>query len=119
MSKVISILLVVIMLAMAGTALANEATYRDAWCSANNGTAEVINDDRTRVDCVTSEYAIEFDYANKWYEAVGQSLHYGIKTGKKPGIVLILKNEKDQKYVNRLNATIQNYSLPITVWVIH
>ena len=97
---------------------ANEASYRDAWCASNNGRTEVTNDDRTRVDCVTSEYAIEFDYASKWYEAVGQSLHYGIKTGKKPGIVLIMKSTKDQKYVDRLSKAIEYYSLPITVWVV-
>ena len=59
------------------------------------------------------------DWAHgKWYEAIGQSLHYGIKTNKKPGILLIIKNEKDMKYYDRLMNTIKNYSLPITVWTV-
>ena len=111
-------LIIIVLVVLTNTVFASEATYRDAWCSSHNGTAEVINDDRTKVDCLTSEYAIEFDYASKWYEAVGQSLHYGLKTGKKPGIVLIMKTEKDQRYVNRLMNAIEYYSLPITVWVI-
>ena len=112
------LLICILLLTSVTISFASEATYRDAWCSSHNGTAEVINNDRTRVDCLTSEYAIEFDYASKWYEAVGQSLHYGLKTGKKPGIVLIMKTKKDQRYVNRLINAIEYYSLPITVWVI-
>lgn len=111
-------LIIIVLVALTHTAFANEASYRDAWCSSNNGVAEVINDDRTRVDCVTSEYAVEVDYASKWYEAVGQSLHYGIKTGKKPGILLIMKSDKDIKYYDRLMKAIDHYSLPITVWEI-
>ena len=118
MNKGIIVLCFLGLLATGGTAIADESFYRDTWCSSHNGVAEVINDDRTRVDCVTSEYAIEVDYANKWYEAVGQSLHYGLKTGKKPGILLIMKTEKDIKYYNRLMKAIQHYSLPITVWTI-
>ena len=75
----------------------NESSYQHAWCSAHNGIEEYENTDKTRVDCLTDTYAVEFDFANKYYEAIGQALHYGIMTGKKPKVVLIL----DSKYFNQ------------------
>lgn len=74
----------------------SESSYQHAWCSAHHGVEEYENTDKTRVDCLTDTHAVEFDFANKYYEAVGQSLHYGIMTGKKPKVVLIL----DGKYFN-------------------
>lgn len=75
----------------------NESSYQHAWCSAHNGIEEYENSDKTRVDCLTDTHAVEFDFANKYYEAIGQALHYGVMTGKKPKVVLIL----DSKYLNQ------------------
>jgi hypothetical protein len=95
-----------------------ESFYQNKWCSEHNGQTEVMNNDRTRIDCLTETHAIEFDFAKKWYEAIGQSLHYSFKTGKKAGIALIVLTEKDkQKYNNMMNI-IKLHNLPITVWVI-
>ena len=58
--------------------------------------------DGTRVDCLTEEYAIEFDFADKWAEAIGQSLHYALMTGKKPGIVIIIEKESDKKHLKKV-----------------
>ena len=91
--------------------LFNEAAYRDEFCSQQNGITEYKLADFTRVDCLTPEYAIEIDFAKKWAEAVGQSLHYGIMTGKKPGIVLIVENLKDYTYLNRLKSICQRYGI--------
>lgn len=80
-----------------------EATYQNKWCTEMCGKQEYELDDKTRVDCLTKTHAIEFDFANKVYEGIGQSLYYGIKTKKKPGIVLIVENpEKEQKYIKRM-----------------
>ena len=78
----------------------NEAFYQNLWCEEFGGETEVRLPDKTRCDCLTEEYAIEFDFAKKWCEAVGQSLHYARLTEKKAGIVLIIgqdpsKREKD------------------------
>lgn len=64
----------------------NERYYQDKWCNNHNGETEYILSDKTRVDCLTETHAIEFDFAGKW-EAIGQSLHYGLMTSKTPGIV--------------------------------
>ena len=75
----------------------SESSYQHAYCSMHNGIEEYELSDKTRVDCLTDTHAIEFDFCNKAYEAVGQSLHYALMTGKKPKIVLILDSKYKQQ----------------------
>ena len=95
---------------------AAEKDFQMPWCDLHRGEAEVRLKDRTRVDCLTQQYAIEFDFANKWAEAIGQSLGYSIETGKRAGIVLIFRKPADVRYWNKLQKVINGYSLPITLW---
>ena len=92
-----------------------EKDYQKVWCDAHCGSTEVILSDRARVDCVTATHAIEFDFAPKWAESIGQALYYGYVLNKMPGIVLIIENEeKDQRYINRVKAIARNHG--ITIW---
>ena len=91
-----------------------EAYYQNEWCSNIGGVQEYENKDYTRVDCLTDTHAIEFDFAKKWAEAIGQSLHYARMTGKKAGIVLIIEKEKDFIYFNRIKPLCEE--LGITLW---
>ena len=93
-----------------------EKWYQEKWCAEQNGQTEVRLPDGTRCDCLTETHAIEFDFGNKWAEAIGQSLYYSLQTGKKAGIVLILEKEKDRKFLIRLNSTVTNFKLPIDTW---
>jgi hypothetical protein len=93
-----------------------EKWYQEKWCKEHGGEVEVIMPDKTRCDCLTKTHAIEFDFGTKWAEAIGQALYYGLQTGKKPGVVLILENEKDLKFWIRLNTTIEHFKLPIEAW---
>lgn len=93
-----------------------EAYYQKQWCERWNGKPELKLDDGCRIDCLTKNYAVEFDFAPKWAEAVGQSLHYGIKTGKKPAIILILESKKDWAYYNRLKNICLLHG--ITLWYV-
>ena len=79
-----------------------EMYYENEWCTPDFGRKEVILWDMTRVDCMTKDYAIEFDFAKKWAEAIGQSLYYSKLTGKSPAIVLILTSPTDYRYVKRI-----------------
>lgn len=98
--------------------LHKESVYQMHWCSANRGLTEYILDDKTRIDCLTQTHAIEFDFANKWAESIGQSLYYGLKTQRTPGIVLIIENpEKDGKYVKRLEQVANKFG--ITYWLMY
>ena len=78
----------------------NESSYQHAYCTSHNGIEEYQLLDKTKIDCLTNNYAIEFDFANKWQESIGQALHYGLISGKKPKIILILdKKYKSQQMV--------------------
>lgn len=76
-----------------------EADYVKAYCK---GTIEYQLPDRTRVDCLTDEYAIEFDWAKKWAESIGQALYYSKMTGKKPAVAIIIKNPEERIYIDRI-----------------
>lgn len=94
----------------------NELSYQHAYCSMHNGIEEYELSDKTRVDCLTDTYAIEFDFCNKAYEAVGQSLHYALMTGKKPKIVFILDSKYKQQqmvYVERIKKIGQTYGIEV------
>ena len=91
-----------------------EKDYVNKHCK---GAIEVVLPDRTRVDCLTFKSAIEYDYGPKWYEAIGQSLHYAMFTGRRAGVVLIIK-ESEMRFYNRAQALVDHYNLPIDVSVV-
>jgi len=83
---------------------------------------EFVLADKTRVDILTKDYAIEVDYIKKMYEAVGQAIYYSLMTGKQPAIVFILPgNNVDQKHLDRALVIIDdlnNHGYEIIVWTI-
>lgn len=88
----------------------SEEAYQYAWCSAHNGIMEYQNKDLTRVDCLTDTHAVEFDFANKWHESIGQALHYSVMTGKRAKVVLILDDPKAQMtYFKRIKRIGKKY----------
>jgi hypothetical protein len=91
-----------------------EKDYQAVWCQEQNGELEVVLDDKSRVDCITDRYAVEFDFAPKWAEGVGQALYYAEKTGKEPGVVLIVEEEKDKKHLPKIQLLSEKYG--IGVW---
>ena len=95
-----------------------ESHYQRKWCEAQHGRTEVRLPDRTRVDCILDTHAVEVDFARKWAEAIGQSLHYSRMTGKRAGILLIMLSPKDQKHLDRLLNVVQHFNLPIDVFTI-
>lgn len=92
----------------------NEESYQQAWCNAHKGILEYENKDFTRVDCLTKTHAVEFDFANKWHESIGQALHYAVMTGKKPMVVLILDEPKTQMvYYKRVKKIGNKYGFDV------
>ena len=106
--------LIILLLLLSAGIQAAEKDYVNKHCS---GKIEYVLPDRTRIDCLTDTHAIEYDFGNKWYEAVGQSLHYAMFTGKRAGIVLII-NDSELRFYNRTEALINHYGLPIDLWII-
>lgn len=89
--------------AMSASRIYSEKVYQTKWCNAHNGQLEYRLNDNSRVDCLTANYAVEFDFANKWAECIGQALYYGVQTKRQPACVLIMENyEKDLKYLYKL-----------------
>ena len=60
-----------------------------------NGFAEFRMPDGTLCDVLTPRHAIEVEFTLKWTEAIGQSLHNVLQTGKLDGILLILTEPKE------------------------
>ncbi len=121
------IISVLIVLFIANMSLANESIiigktserdYQEVFCNEMKGTIEVVMIDKTRCDCLTEYFAIELDYAKKWYEGVMQALHYSELTNKNAGLALIIKSENDWKYIKRALRIINSRNLPINVWFI-
>lgn len=80
-----------------------EAEYQKAWCAKKGGITEYKLNDKTRVDCLLPDMAVEFDFANKWAECIGQAIYYGRQTNRQAACVLIMENGgKDLKYLKRL-----------------
>jgi len=105
--------LIGLILCIASSAVAkrlySEKTYQKLWCDKRGGIMEYKLNDNTRVDCLLPTLAVEFDFANKWAECIGQALYYGQKTNRTPACVLIIEDpEKDKKYVRRLRYTVYN-----------
>lgn len=85
----------------------SEKQYQQYWCGKRGGQMEVVLNDKARVDCLLPDMAVEFDFAPKWHECIGQALYYGIKTHRTPACVLIMENpEKDVRYLYRLRYTV-------------
>ena len=99
--------------------LNHEKHYQAIWCDQAGGVTEYVLPDKARVDCLLDDIAIEFDFADKWAEAIGQAIYYGKATGRHPGIVLIMENpDKDFKDLRRLVISIQDMNNMI-VWIVH
>ena len=83
------------------------------------GETEVTLVDRSRVDCVQTwdneQYVIEYDWANKYKEAFGQAVSYSTSTGKKAGVVLIMRKTSDVKYLRRLERMNNKLKYPIKI----
>lgn len=90
-----------------------EKHYQKRYAEQVGGQMEVTAPDGTRCDILTEEYAIEADFADKWAEAIGQSLNYGFQFNKKAGILLIMESPKDERHFIRLGSLILHYKLEI------
>ena len=92
----------------------NEKYYQTQLCNELGGVMEQSLLDRTRIDCLTDEYAIEVEFSKKWAESVGQSLYYAEMTGMKPGVGLILRDsKKDKRHLKRLRVLAKKYDIKI------
>ena len=109
------IILLTILIIQSSHALENEDYYNRQFCTQESGQAEYSLPDRSRVDCLTDTHAFEADWADglKVYESIGQSLYYAAETGKKPGILLLVRKRNSDKYIRKVRRIIESWGLPI------
>ena len=93
-----------------------ESYYQKAFAEVIGGEREVVLSDRTRVDIVTDEYAIEVDFAEKWAESIGQSLHYQGMLDKKAGVLLVWKGPEEERFLKRLMDVAVKHGITVWVW---
>lgn len=67
---------------------APEAIWTRSLASRLTGAEEVLVE-HGRADVITSDFAIEIDFPGKWHEGLGQALHYGSETHKRPLLALV------------------------------
>lgn len=106
-------------------AQALEKDYNIPWCKSQNGlwegSAITIRDQYTGkvegyVDCLTATHAIETDFDYKWKESVTQALWYANNTGKRAGILLIIKPGSSGE--KKLRDLVDSRGLPIDIWTV-
>ena len=86
------VLAVVMLLCLPSLAHAKyEVYYQELWCDEWGGQAEVVLYDRTRVDCLLPDYAVEVKFAPRWAESIGQALYYAEVTNRRPAVLLIVR----------------------------
>ena len=93
-----------------------ESFYQEQYAKKLGGRVEVTTPDGARCGILTDTHAIEADFADKWAEAVGQSLNYAMQIGKKAGIVLLPKDRGDEKHLERLREMVRHCSMDIEIF---
>ncbi|MFC2073874.1 hypothetical protein ACFLR3_01340, partial [Campylobacterota bacterium] len=86
------LLYALIVLSLQAKHLYKEKVYQEHFCNKFGGVTEYRLKDKTRVDCLLDEYAIEVDFASKWAESIGQSLYYASQTSRKAAVLLIMED---------------------------
>lgn len=110
--KLFALLLCFVSLANAKR-LQPERYYQELYANQVGGQVEVTAPDDSRCDILTEDLAIEADFADKWAEAIGQSLSYGFQFNRKPAILLIMEKKEDARHYIRLGSLIRHYTLEI------
>ena len=94
------------------------------WCkvlAAKIGGETEVSVKYGRVDILTDTHAIEVDWITKYYEGIGQALHYANQTGKKPVVAIALKGKRgvfaeDKEKVRYISELCGKHG--IAVWVL-
>lgn len=92
-----------------------ESYYRDELAEVLGGDTEYRLPDGTRVDVLTEDVAFEVDTAQNLWNATGQSLWYGKRTNRTPGMYLIVRKDSDEAWIKR--ARVQCRELGILLFV--
>lgn len=92
----------VLVLFLTSTCYAGEREQVERIAEKYHAKTEVRLWDNTRVDLLNETHAIEVDWSHKYSEGIGQAIYYAAITGKKPGLVLLVKDLRtEQRFIYR------------------
>ncbi len=95
-----------------------EEKAQQDWCLGHDGTVNTVLADKTICGCLTETHVVVFASEDNWLESIGKSLHSAALTTKQPGIVLFMEKEAENPHIQKVNAIIAHFELPITTWLL-
>ncbi len=123
MRQILAALVVAMSFPLVEGKAAHEKIHQTEWCQRENRYTEELLNDGTQADCLTKTHAIEIKHASEWegvVKSLGQAIHYAQQADRQPGIVLIVEDRKDCRYVRRLRKTLRGVLVngnPINLWI--
>ena len=113
--KKLLLLLILSISSFSSYAIENEAYYSEKFCNEKDLSSNGEEITSSYPDCLTDTHVFEFDWAEgmKVYEAIGQSLYYSSVSGKKPGILLLIRKENSEKHIEKVRRVIEAFELDI------
>lgn len=69
-----------------------------------------------RIDIALAWHAVEIDWAYKWAEGVGQALFYGLRTGTKAVVLLLIDTPAGRRHADNARLVAKNNTPPLAVW---
>lgn len=107
--------LIIVLLSIPATAKP-ESWYINRYCRQKlKGIPEYTLPSQRRVDCLTDTHALEFGFLTSPYQDIGQALYYANETGRQPGIVWIIRNNKDYKTIEEMRTTCKRYKINVQI----
>ncbi|NDH94374.1 MAG: FHA domain-containing protein, partial [Planctomycetia bacterium] len=79
----------------------HEPVWSESLARKIGGEAEYRLRDRSRVDVLTGDHAVEVDWLDKWHQGIGQALHYSYLSGKDPVVAIGIKEEDVDRIFER------------------
>lgn len=112
----LTIAIAFIVLLFAGVVVGSEAEEVERLAAKYGAEVEVPLWDSTRVDLLSASHAWEVDYSYKWAEGCGQALYYGLVTGKKPGLILLVRDiNRERRYVYRAQSICVKHDIDLRI----
>ena len=95
----------------------NEHYYNQLIAADFQAESGVKLDNGLIVDMMDEDTAYEIDFGGaKIYEGIGQSLSYAYFTDKKPGLIILVRDDKEQKMLDILEPVIHHHGIDLYIY---
>lgn len=94
---------------------AHKGDPRKEWCTRNNGVTNVHLTSIHTADCITPNYAVKIENAERWQSGINDANAYGKVAGKRGLLVLVLNKWQENGEFNKAKAEIRKRGLNIKI----